>query len=439
MSLKSRKSGNQFGSVKLKETGTLTAEEWAIHMLIAGFPPVPRVIAEGLGTIFYESSFNASSEPAGNEHIGGWAESPAFGTRAERLRAGPSTKAAYKNWKENKDKSGSLYGNFHQAWGQWQAEQREDGVAGETQYRTYLGDATRAIEKVRNGSVAGGGPSDGGGWIGGVPDPGDLIEGAGSAVSAAMDAGEFLAEMASTFLSFRKLGQLGAEAFAWFLRLLLKSIWTYAIAPAWHWAQRAETYYWRNFFGVGTERGSGNGHLLRENAGIVTIGFWAIGYAILWTDGESLSPSKANETLLGRTVKGVEGKIASRNLIKPDKVKEKTPTKPEPQTSSVKIERVAEMAVSRKRPVSVQSSDGSLENTTGRKDDERNQRGQTKTSQTTPKENGESRLILPESVKREKAEQEQKINAKAAAKRDAGMDSSDSGGEPSKGNRESRK
>jgi hypothetical protein len=81
--------------------------------------------------------------------------------------------------------------------------------------------------------------------------------------------------------------------------------------------------------------------------------FWSMGYAILWSDGTSLSPTPAHESLLGQGVKGIESTIARRSLIKPQKVKEKTPAKPEPRVSKVQIERQQSYSVARKRPVSV--------------------------------------------------------------------------------------
>jgi hypothetical protein len=185
----------------------------------------------------------------------------------------------------------------------------------------------------------------------------------GEGVEAAESAEEFLQRLGETLLDFRALGNLAAQAFAWFIKLVAKAIWDYVVAPLVHWSERAVSFYWINFFGSGTEQGSGFGYQLRNNAGAITILFWAMGYAILWSDGTSAAPVALHESLLGQAVKGVDGYVARRNLIKPSKVKEKTPPKPKPKESSVVIERENTFSVSRKRPVTVQSegvtSDGS--------------------------------------------------------------------------------
>jgi hypothetical protein len=435
VSIKSTKSGTNFGKIALKNTGVLTPEEWGAHMLNAGFPPVPRVIAEGLGTIFYESSFNASSKVSGNEHMGGWAESSAYGSESQRLHASSATLAAYRAWRKEADSRGTLYGNFNQQWGQWHEKQRPDGKAGEDEWPAYMGAANRAINgKGIVGQTFHAGTKK---TYSDIPGVGLVEEGVDSVMGGVQSAEDFLGELASTILDFRKLGQLFAEAVAWFLRLIMKAIWDYVIAPLWHWCERAESFYWRNFFGVGTEQGSGFGYQLRQNAGIITIGFWAIGYAVLWSDGESLSPSKAGESMLGKTFKGVEGKIARRNLIKPDKVEAETPDKPEPKSSTVQIERVKELAVSRKRPVSVTAPGESV---TGRNpENERSgrvPRPETESESSPPepeqKQNAEQKIILPGKVQREiNAETKKTDSPKAAAASGAGKGPrTDSGNEP---------
>lgn len=381
MSLGSQKSGNQFGGIK--RSGVLTPDEWAVIMLEQGFPADPKVIAEGLGNINAESGFN--SDPGGDgAHFGAWQEDSSFGTVAQRLDPVHSTRTARERW-EADGKS------FYPAWGRWQAEQ--SGHVGASDYPQYMATAQKAISAHSSGGKSFGEEIP---LIGGAV--GDVENAIGGVVGGALDAGEFLAEVAETLLDFRKLGQLAVEAFAWFIRLLLKALWDYVVAPLWHWAERAESWYWRNFFGVGTERGSGFGYLLRENAGIVTIGFWALGYAILWTDGESLSlsPVEPHESMLGRTVKGVEGKIARRNLIKPSRVEEETPDKPKPKTSTVKIEQVKEFSVSRKRPVSVG------EVSTGRNQNERRSNGVPRPGHSPAQtQKKPPQIVLPPGVERE--------------------------------------
>lgn len=211
-------------------------------------------------------------------------------------------------------------------------------------YKQYLG---------KSGVGGGSNPSLGeevpiiGGAIGDVEGAiGGIVGGAGETV-------DFLGELVSTLTNFRKLGQLAAEASAWFLKLIAKAIWDYVIAPLLHWTERAVSFYWVNFFGAGTEQGSGFGYTLRNNAGTITILFWSLGYAILWSNGESASMVTPHDSLLGQGIKGVEGAIARRHLVKPKDVKAKTPDKPKEKVSTVPIEPQGTFSVSRKRPVSV--------------------------------------------------------------------------------------
>lgn len=363
MGLANKSAGNTFGSLRVKAKGQLSDDEWSRIMLACGFPPVPRVIAEGLAVLHNESGGVAGINLApGNPHVGPWAEGTEGFPSSEKARLDPiqSTKAAYANWYGNAKSSGSLYGNFEQAWGQWEAQQGGKNVQAE--YPNYIAAATAAIKRGNGGlpptkGVKGepdnSNPSLGEELplIGGVV--GDIEGAVGGTVEAGVAAADFIKELAETLLDFQKLGTLAAEAFAWFIRLLAKAIWDYVVAPIVHWNERAVSWYWTNFFGVGTEKGSGVGYFLRENAGMITIAFWGLGYAILWTDGESLRPIDAHDTMLGKAVKSVEGKVARRNLVKPKDVQRETPTKPQAKTSTVRIEKTRELAVARKRPVAV--------------------------------------------------------------------------------------
>jgi hypothetical protein len=137
-----------FTSSSIKHSGTLAPWEWAVAMLLAGFPAKPGVIAAGLGTIKSESSFDASQMVQGaGGHIGGWSESPDFGSTGTRLNPILASKAAFKNWKES--------GGFWQAWGQWEAEQSglSGGGAG-TYGPEYMKTAEEVIAKWKGGGGA---------------------------------------------------------------------------------------------------------------------------------------------------------------------------------------------------------------------------------------------------------------------------------------------
>lgn len=353
------KKGAKFGTASNRTVKPYTPEYFAALIVKAckqeGMTPTVKLVSEGLGTIEAEGGFTPALWRT-QQAKGPWGEEPEFqnGTEAEHLDPWRSTLLAIRQRKQD--------GSFYNAWWQWEDKQGEveDGKA-------------RAHKYIKIAEAAGAGGSN--------PSLGEelpLIGGAvgtaeeivGGAAEATLGAGEFLAELAATVLDFRKLGTLAAHAMAWFLRLILKAIWDFVIAPMIHWAERAETFYFRNFFGTGQEKGSGVGYQLRANAAIITIGFWALGYAVLWSDGEVLSPVAPHESLLGQSVKGIEGKIARRNLVKPSDVDRETPDKPEPKSSTVTIERTKELSVQRNRPVKVGTPGGS-EDLTGRKNNER--------------------------------------------------------------------
>ncbi len=125
----------------LKGGGVLSPEEWGGAMLQGGFPKIQKVIAEGLGTIKSESSFNASEQSQGpGGHIGGWAESETFGSVAERLNPVKSSAAAFKEWRKDGH-------SFWQAWGQWEAEQSGLSGGGAGAYGPeYMGVAKQVID-----------------------------------------------------------------------------------------------------------------------------------------------------------------------------------------------------------------------------------------------------------------------------------------------------
>lgn len=137
---------------RTKSHGTLSPAEWAqiiaeearaLHIKMT-----PKEIAEGVGIISYESSFNADNLVQGpSGHIGAWSESPDFGGTKERLDPRASTRAAIKNWAS----SGK---SWWPAWGRWQAEQRPDGQAGSSQWKKYLGFAEHALGAGASGGTA---------------------------------------------------------------------------------------------------------------------------------------------------------------------------------------------------------------------------------------------------------------------------------------------
>lgn len=340
MSIKSRKAGSQFGGISTGNTGPeLFAQLIVKACRQLGMTPTAKLVSEGLGTIDAEGGFTKTSWTSNPYHLGPWALGSSYGSAAERLDPWKSTLLAIEDRKKN--------GSFWNSWWQWEEKQGE--------VETGQDRAPKFLKLAEKAGAGGSNPSLGE-EIPGIGGAVGAVEGAvGGVIGGVTSAEEFLQNLAETLLDFRRLGQLAAEAFSWMLRLLAKAIWDYVIAPLFHWGERAVSFYWINFFDTGTEQGSGFGYQLRNNAGTITILFWSIGYSVLWSDGTSVAPVAANETMLGQGVKSVDKFIARRNLIKPKDVKKKTPAKPKPTVSRVPIQKKQTYRVGRNRPVRVES------------------------------------------------------------------------------------
>lgn len=359
MSLTSHKSGTTF---QKPSTGPINPSVFACYIIKActqlNIPVNVQVVSQGLGTIDAEGTFDPTNWGGDGEHIGPWAEESGFGSRAERMDPWHSTFLAMKHYKS----SGN---SFQQGWWNWEGGETEG--TGKDRAAKYQAIAQAAIV----GGAGTGKGTSGGGISGAIGELGEtafentpLGMGIGLLEEGISDPTDFLSEAFSVLTDFRKLGQLAAEGFSWFLRLIAKAVWDYVVAPVVHWTERAVSWYWVNFFGEGVEQGSGFGYQLRNNAGTITILFWSMGYAILWSNGESTSLIDPHESMLGQGIKGITGRIARRKLIEPKKVKEKTPEKPTPKVSVVKVEKQDTFSVGRKRPVTVGGN--SVKHTEGR-------------------------------------------------------------------------
>jgi len=336
----------------------LKPEQVAAIMLVAGFPANDRVIAEGLAVVEGESGFNPTVTSDGL-HIGLWQEDSSFGSKKSREDPVQSTKAAHDRWTADGN-------SFTSAWGKW------DNMA-QNNYPKYLGTAKKVVQNFHS---SGGGSSfleiAGIGALASISPAGavvsaatgaigDIIGGGEAVVHGAEDTAKFVGDLVSTLLNFRKMGELLAKILAWFLRLIFRAIWDYCIAPIIHWEERAVSYYFNTFFSFSGSQGkSGFDRIYRENAGIVTIIFWALGYGILWTTPDSplKLANSARQSILGRSLRSVEGRVSRRKLVKPKDVKEKTPPKPMPRESVVTVERTKEFSTARKRPVAVDTMKG---------------------------------------------------------------------------------
>lgn len=341
MSLASHRGGTSFHKVPTA-TG-LSPKQFAVLIRKAaetvGLNPTPTLIAQGLGTIEAEGGFDGSLWTSNSSQLGPWAEEASFGSEADRLDPWKSTLAAMKNVKEN--------GGYQQAWWQWEEQQGEveTGKVRAAKYMTIAHEAMGVPAGVFHAQTKQ--------TLSGIPGLEQAEEGVNAIGGAISSTEDFLTQVFHVLTDFRKLGQLAAEAMAWFIKLIGKAIWDYVVAPLLHWTERAVSFYWVNFFGSGTEKGSGVGYVLRNNAGTITILFWSLGYAILWSNGQETGMVAPHESMLGQGVKGIDAAIARRHLVKPKDVKKKTPDKPKEKVSKVPVEPQGTFSVSRKRPVTV--------------------------------------------------------------------------------------
>lgn len=344
--------GGSFGGINTEKQGGTPGEfayiiaTEALRLKLNPKIGYKKLVAQAMGIIESENGFDGSNWliQGTSGHIGPYAMSPTYGSVAQRMNKVTATRIALESWKSSGE-------SWYSGWTEWEGGETEG--TGESRAPKFYRLAEEGLKKAGlegySGEPEG---SLGEPGIGGVAN--SVANAAGDVVSEAESVGNFLGELAETIFNFKKLGALAAAAMAWFLRLIAKAIWDYVIHPALDWVERATAWYWTNFFGTGVEPGSGVGYQLRNNAGIITIAFWAFGYGALFTDGESLAPvGKASNTMLGRQFKAAEGKIARRSLVKPSEVKAKTPNKPKPKSSTVPIQRTQTFSVGRKRAVTV--------------------------------------------------------------------------------------
>lgn len=168
-------------------------------------------------------------------------------------------------------------------------------------------------------------------------------------------------ELIQTLLSPKGLGTLLSRVFVFFWKLVLKAVWEVLFAPLWHWVQRAVDYYFTRI--MSAKEGSG---FYYQNAGIITILFWSIGYGILWgkaEDGLGMA-SRPRESMLGRTVRSGQNAVAARKVTKPKHVEKETPTKPDTIGSEVPVSVNRTLSVARRRPVRVKGSTEGVTNGT---------------------------------------------------------------------------
>lgn len=213
--------------------------------------------------------------------------------------------------------------------------------------------------------VTGGGD---GGWIPGLPDPGDAgIPNPLEALDAAAEVAKFILEHLT---DPTKMAALITKVYAYVLRMLSKAIWEYVLQPPWGWCQRATTYYFTEIMSYKP----GHEKYYYTYAGLITTAFWSLGFSVLYMkNDEKPQFAKARDTIFGQGVRGAQIGAARQRLTKPKDVEKNTPDKPEESATTVEVTRVRELKATRKRAVQVNATGatdatGSEESTEGAND-----------------------------------------------------------------------
>lgn len=170
---------------------------------------------------------------------------------------------------------------------------------------------------------------------------GDIVEGVGGVF------GFFATEAAKASARWA----IGATGFVG--RLLYEEI----MHPLWEHTQRASVYYYEEVISSKTGRNKG---WYYDYAGLVTLGFWTLGYAILWRDADDGSAAGTNleRTAVGKAVRSVQQQRKAKKLYAPKEAKKETPKKPKPKESRANVTTTRFATVKRKRTVAVDMSAG---------------------------------------------------------------------------------
>lgn len=214
-------------------------------------------------------------------------------------------------------------------------------------YQQFMGVLSPAQVKAAISITPGG--NTGGGWIPGVPDPGDIhinpIKWVDEAAHAVVD---FLKIMVDPV----KLGEHAANALLWLLKKFVKGVYVVIILPPWRWTQRATLYYWEANI-IQDEKVGGQRYAISVKA-IATMGFWAVGYAILWGKFDPMEARvPADESAFASTIAAGRNAVVARRITKPKDVEKKTAVKPQATKTTVPVNVVRTVAATRRRTVKV--------------------------------------------------------------------------------------
>lgn len=230
-------------------------------------------------------------------------------------------------------------------WGPWSTYQ--DGS-----YKHYLGQGIPHGPGADKIIGAGAGKQNtGGGWIPGLPDPGDI----GNPIKWVDEAAKNIVAFLKIMVDPERLGRHIANMLVWLLRQLAKGVYNVIILPPWRWTQRATLYYWEN--NVIADSVVGGKRYGMSVKAIATIGFWATGYAILWGRFEPVENRVApGESAFASTIASGRNAAVARKITKPKDVEKKTAVKPEATATTIPVGIVRTVAATRKRTVKVSGS-----------------------------------------------------------------------------------
>lgn len=126
------------------------------------------------------------------------------------------------------------------------------------------------------------------------------------------------------------------------------------VIPLWHRNQQAVYWYVQNI--LFPSGGQGSEPIIKTWP--VNAAFWGIGYGLLFTDPESGTPKPTSprRSRIARHVRRFQSVPARQTIVRPSRVKEKTPPKPPTVHSKVSVNHVGTLATTRNRPVRVTGS-----------------------------------------------------------------------------------
>jgi 3D (Asp-Asp-Asp) domain-containing protein len=145
-----------------------------------------------------------------------------------------------------------------------------------------------------------------------------------------------------------KLGRHLANALVWLIKQLAKGVYNVIVLPPWRWSQRSTIFYYRRVINEG-------GPTVIGTKAMVTMSFWAIGYAILWGRFEPVEMRGVapEDSAFAGTINAGRNAVVARRITKPKDVDKATAKKPKPTATTIPIKRTRSVAASRRRAVKV--------------------------------------------------------------------------------------